>query len=396
MAPIREVVIVSAARTPIGSFLGSLSELPVPKLGAVAIKSAIERSGVDAADVDECIMGCVLPAGVGQAPARQAALAAGLPVDVECMTINKVCGSGLKSVMLAAQAIALGDADIVVAGGMENMSLAPHYALGSRSGTKMGDWTLKDGMVMDGLWDPYHDFHMGNAAELCAKEKGISREAQDAFATESYQRAQKAISGGLFAEEIAPVEIPQRKGDPKIVSEDEEPGRVRFDKITTLRPAFIKDGSVTAANASSINDGAAALVLMSAEEAKKRGLKPLARIVSQASAAQEPEWFTTAPAKSVKKALKKAGLSAGDIDVFEINEAFAVVSLANNQLLDLDASKVNLRGGAVALGHPIGASGARVLVTLLYIMKQDGLRRGLASLCIGGGEAATLIVESAD
>jgi len=396
MASIREVVIVSAARTPVGSFLGSLSDVPAPQLGAAAIKSAIERAGVDGAEVSECIMGCVLPAGLGQAPARQAALGAGLPVGVECMTINKVCGSGLKSVMLAAQAIALGDADIVVAGGMENMSSAPHYLLGSREGAKMGDWKMKDGMVMDGLWDPYHNYHMGMAAELCAREKGFDREAQDAFATESYQRAQKSIEGGLFEEEIVPVAIPQRKGDPVIVDKDEEPGRVRFDKIPALRPAFDKEGSVTAANASSINDGAAALVLMSAEEAAKRGLKPLAKIVSQASAAQEPEWFTTAPAKSVKKALYKAGLSAGDIDAFEINEAFAVVSLANNKLLDLDASKVNLRGGSVAIGHPIGASGARILVTLLHIIKQEGKKRGLASLCIGGGEAATLVVESLD
>ncbi|MBC8366224.1 acetyl-CoA C-acetyltransferase [bacterium] len=392
----REVVIVSAARTPVGSFLGSFSDVPAPQLGAAAIKAAVERAGVDGADVSECIMGCVLPAGLGQAPARQAALGAGLPVGVECMTINKVCGSGLKSVMLAAQAIALGDADIVVAGGMENMSSAPHYLLGSREGAKMGDWIMKDGMVMDGLWDPYHNYHMGMAAELCAREKGFDREAQDAFAIESYQRAQKSIEGGLFDEEIVPVAIPQRKGDPIIVDKDEEPGRVRFDKIPALRPAFDKEGSVTAANASSINDGAAAVVLMSADEAAKRGLKPLAKIVSQASAAQEPEWFTTAPAKSVKKALDKAGLGVDDIDAFEINEAFAVVSLANNKLLNLDASKVNLRGGSVAIGHPIGASGARILVTLLHIMKQEGKKRGLASLCIGGGEAATLVVESLD
>jgi len=395
MAAIREVVIVSAARTPIGSFLGSLSTVAAPKLGAVAVRAALDRSGVDDADVSECIMGCVLPAGLGQAPARQAALGAGLPVGVECLTVNKVCGSGLKAVMLAAQAIALGDAEIVVAGGMENMSQAPHYLLGGRAGRKMGDWKLKDGMVMDGLWDPYHDYHMGNAAELCASEKGFDREAQDAFSIESYRRAQKSIEDGLFDEEIVPVEIPQRKGDPVLVGEDEEPGRVDFSKIPALRPAFDKDGTVTAANASSINDGAAALVLMSAGEAEKRKLEPLARILSQASAAQAPEWFTTAPAKSIRKALEKACLEVGDIDAFEINEAFAVVSLVNNKLLGLDASKVNLRGGAVALGHPIGASGARILVTLLHIMKQEGKRRGLASLCIGGGEAATLVVESA-
>jgi len=394
MAELRDVVVVSAARTPIGSFLGALSSVPAPKLGAVAIRAVLERAGVKPEDVDECIMGCVLPAGVGQAPARQAALGAGLPDSVECLTVNKVCGSGLKSVMLAAQAIAVGDADVIVAGGMENMSLVPHYAMNSRGGTKMGDWTLKDGMVFDGLWDPYHDYHMGSAAELCARECKIDRAAQDAFATASYKRAQAAIAGGEFAAEIAPVSIPQRKGDPVVVDTDEEPGRVNFDRIGTLRPAFEKEGTVTAANASSINDGAAAILVMAAEKAKALGLTPMVRLVAQASAAQAPEWFTTAPAKAIEKALKKAKLSVKDIDVFEINEAFAVVSLANNQLLGLDASKVNVRGGAVALGHPIGASGARVLTTLLYAMKDRGAKRGLASLCIGGGEAATLIVEA--
>ncbi len=395
MAEARDVVIVSAARTPIGCFLGALSTVPAPKLGATAIAVALARAGVDGKDVDEVIMGCVLPAGQGQAPARQAALGAGLPEGVECMTINKVCGSGLKSVMLAAQAIALGDAEVVIAGGMENMSLTPHYALGSRSGTKMGDWKLKDGMVFDGLWDPYNDFHMGLAAELCARECKIDREVQDAYATESYQRAQKAIADGAFEAEIAPVEIPRRKGDPVVVDTDEEPGRVNFDKIPALRPAFDKEGSVTAANASSINDGAAAVLLMSADEAARRGLAPLARIVAQASAAQAPEWFTTAPNKAIRKALEKAGLGVGDIDLYEINEAFAVVAVANNQLLELDPAKVNVRGGAVALGHPIGASGTRVLVTLLYAMKDTGAKRGLASLCIGGGEASALIVEAA-
>ena len=394
MAELRDVVIVSAARTPIGSFLGALSSVPAPKLGSVAIRAVLERAGVKPDQVDECIMGCVLPAGVGQAPARQAALGAGLPESVECLTVNKVCGSGLKSVMLAAQAIAVGDADVIVAGGMENMSLVPHYALNSRGGTKMGDWTLKDGMVFDGLWDPYHDYHMGNAAELCARECKVDRASQDAFATESYRRAQTAIADGSFKAEIAPVSIPQRKGDPVVVDTDEEPGRVSFDRIPTLRPAFEKEGTVTAANASSINDGAAAVLVMSAEKAKALGLKPMVKLVAQASAAQAPEWFTTAPAKAIEKALKKAGLTAKDIDLFEINEAFAVVSLANNQLLGLDASKVNVRGGAVALGHPIGASGTRVLTTLLYAMKDKGAKRGLASLCIGGGEAATLIVEA--
>ena len=396
MASLREVVIVAAARTPIGSFLGALSTMSAPELGAVAIRAALARAGVAGEDVDECIMGCVLTAGIGQAPARQAALGAGLPEGVECLTLNKVCGSGLKSVMLAAQAIAVGDAEIIVAGGMENMSRVPHYAMNSRLGTKMGDWKLVDGMVFDGLWDPYNDYHMGMAAELCASECNFDRAAQDAFAIESYKRAQAAIAGGKFKAEIAPVEIPQRKGDPVVVGEDEEPGRVMFDKIGSLRPAFKKDGTVTAANASSINDGAAAVVLMPAEEAARRGIRPLARIVAQASAAQAPEWFTTAPAKSIAKALRKAGLGAADIDLFEINEAFAVVSLANNKLLKLDPAKVNVRGGAVALGHPIGASGARVLVTLLHAMKDLGAKRGLASLCIGGGEAATLIVEAAE
>jgi acetyl-CoA C-acetyltransferase len=394
MAEVRDVVIVSAARTPVGSFLGSLSSIPAPKLGAAAIKAAVERAGIKGEDIDECIMGCVLPAGQGQAPARQACLGAGLPDTVECMTINKVCGSGLKSVMLAAQAIALGDADVIVAGGMENMSATPHYVQGSRGGVKMGDWALKDGMVHDGLWDPYNNYHMGNAAELCAREKGFTREAQDEFATDSYKKSQASIAAGLFDAEITPVEIPQRKGDPLVVDKDEEPGRVKFDRITTLRPAFNREGSVTAANASSINDGAAAVVVMAAEKAKELGLTPMVRIVSQASAAHTPEWFTTAPAKACTKALDKAGLTVDDIDLFEINEAFAVVSLANNELLKLDTTKVNTRGGAVSIGHPIGASGTRILVTLLYTMKDDGAKRGLASLCIGGGEAATLIVES--
>jgi acetyl-CoA C-acetyltransferase len=393
MAELRDVVIVSAARTPIGSFLGALSTVPSPKLGAIAIKAALERAGLSGEQVDECIMGCVLPAGVGQAPARQAALGAGLPSSVECITVNKVCGSGLKSVMLAAQAIAAGDAEIIVAGGMENMSLAPHYVQGSRLGTKMGDWTLKDGMVMDGLWDPYHDYHMGMAAELCARECKVDRAAQDAFTVESYRRAQAAIAAGDFKREIVAVPIPQRKGDPLLVDTDEEPGRVDFARIGSLRPAFHPDGSVTAANASSINDGAAAVVLMAASQAVKLGLKPLARIVAQASAAQAPEWFTTAPAKAIEKVLERAGLTTAEIDIYEINEAFAVVSLANNQLLGLDAAKVNLRGGAVALGHPIGASGARVLVTLLHLMQDRQAKRGLASLCIGGGEAVALVVE---
>ena len=394
MAEIREVVIVSAARTPIGSFNGALKDIPATRLGSIAIKAAIDRAGIDAKLVDEVIMGNVLPANEGQAPARQAALGAGLDKSVQCMTINKVCGSGLKAVMLAAQAIMVGDADVVVAGGMENMSQVPYYLDKARFGYKMGNAALIDGMIKDGLWDVYNDFHMGDAAELCADECNISREAQDAFARQSYTRALEAQKNGLFKEEIVPVEIPQRKGDPVLFSDDEEPGKVRFEKIPALRPAFKKDGTVTAANASSINDGAAALVVMAKEKADALNIKPMVKIVAQASAAKEPQYFTTAPADAINKALKKAGLTTNDIDLFEINEAFAVVSLINNRLLDLPEEKVNVHGGAVALGHPIGASGARILTTLLYAMRQKKAKKGLASLCIGGGEASTLIVET--
>ncbi|MCA9782872.1 MAG: acetyl-CoA C-acetyltransferase [Candidatus Cloacimonetes bacterium] len=389
----RDTVIVGAARTPIGSFNGSLASIPGPRLGAVAIKAALQRAGVDPASVGEVYMGTVLPAGVGQAPARQAALFAGLPEHVPCTTVNKVCGSGLKSVMLAAQAIALGDCDIAVAGGMENMSLTPYYLMDGRNGYRMGHGKLIDGLVHDGLWDVYNDYHMGSAAELCSREMCITREDQDAFAVESYRRSNEAIASGRFKREIAPVEVPQRKGDPLIVDTDEEPGRGQPARLGSLRPAFEKDGTVTAGNASSINDGAAALVLMSADKARELGLKPLARIVAHASAGQKPEWFTTAPAAAITRSLEKAGLGLADIDCFEINEAFSVVSLANNQLLKLDPAKVNPRGGAVSLGHPIGASGARILVTLLHEMEDSGLRRGLASLCIGGGEAVSLIVD---
>ncbi len=389
----REVVIAGAARTPIASFNGSLSSIPAPQLGAVAIKAALARAGLSPDQVDEVLMGTVLPAGVGQAPARQAALAAGLPEGTPCTTVNKVCGSGLKTVMLAAQAIACGDAEIIVAGGMENMSQVPYYLPKARNGYRLGHGQLLDGMVHDGLWDVYNNFHMGNAAELCSSEMCITREQQDEFAAESYKRALSAIKGGLFKEEIAPVEVPQRKGDPLVVDTDEEPGRGNPAKLSALRPAFKKDGTVTAGNASSINDGGAAVVLCSAEKAKELGLTPLARIVGQASAAQKPEWFTTAPAASIRNVFAKTGLGAGDIDVYEINEAFSVVSLANNQLLELDPAKVNPRGGAVSLGHPIGASGTRILVTLLYTLKSTGAQRGLASLCIGGGEAVALIVE---
>ncbi len=393
MKAIREVVIVSAARTAIGSFNGALKNIPAVKLGSIAIEGALKRAGIEKSLVDEVIMGNVLPANEGQAPARQAALGAGLDKSVECMTINKVCGSGLKSVMLAAQAIMVGDADVIVAGGMENMTQVPYYLPSNRWGSKMGNTEIVDGMVKDGLWDVYNDFHMGSAAEMCAEECGLSREDQDAFAINSYKRAIKAQEEGLFKEEIVPVEIPQRKKDPIVFDTDEEPGKVRFEKIASLRSPFKKEGSVTAANASSINDGAAAVVVMAKEKADALGLTGLFRIVAQASAAKEPEKFTTAPADSIRKALKRAELNTSDIDLFEINEAFAVVSLINNKLLDIPEEKVNINGGAVALGHPIGASGARILTTLLYALKNTNKKRGLASLCIGGGEASTLIVE---
>lgn len=389
----RSVVIVSGARTPIGAFNGSLKSFTAPQLGAIAIKEALARAGVDGAEVSEVIMGNVLTAGVGQAPARQAALFAGIPNSVPCMTINKVCGSGLKSVMLAAQAIMVGDADIVVAGGQESMSNAPYMLDKARTGYGFGHANLLDSMIKDGLWDVYNDYHMGIAAELCASECAISREDQDAFAIESYTRAMAAQEQGIFDEEMVPVAIAQKSGDPILVKEDEDVRKVKFDKVPGLRPAFKKDGTVTAANASSLNDGAAAVVLMAEDVARERGLVPLARIVAQASAAKAPEWFTTAPADAIAKVCAKAGLSTGDIDLFEINEAFSVVSLAVNRLAELDPAKVNVYGGAVAMGHPIGASGTRVLVTLLYAMKRRGAQRGLATLCIGGGEASALIVE---
>jgi len=390
---IREVVIVSSTRTAIGAFNGSLKNVPATKLGSIVIEEAIKRAGIDKSIIDEVIMGNVLPANEGQAPARQAALGAGLDKSVECMTINKVCGSGLKSVMLAAQAIMVGDADVIIAGGMENMTQVPYYLPTNRFGSKMGHTQMLDGLIKDGLWDVYNDFHMGNAAEICAEENDITREQQDEFAISSYKRAQKAQQDGMFKEEIVSVQIPQRKGDPVIVDTDEEPGNVRFEKVPVLRPAFKKDGTVTAANASSINDGAAAVVVMSKEKADALGIKQMFRIVGQASAAKEPVKFTTAPADSINKALKKTGLTTADIDLFEINEAFSVVSLVNNKILDLPQDKVNIDGGAVALGHPIGASGTRILTTLLHALKRNNLKRGLASLCIGGGEASTLIVE---
>jgi acetyl-CoA C-acetyltransferase len=387
------VYIVSAARTPIGAYLGSLASLPSPRLGAVAIKSALERAGVAADQVGEVFMGNVLSAGIGQAPARQAAIFAGVPHAVPATTVSKVCGSGLQAVVFGAKTLALGDADIAVTGGMESMSNVPYYLREARSGYRMGDGKLVDGMIFDGLWDPYNDFHMGQAGELCAKEYGLTRELQDEFAKQSYARAKAAQESGAFAKEIAPVSIAQKKGDAVLVSEDEEPGKGDPSKFSKLRPAFASDGTITAANASSINDGAAALVLASESAVKRQGLKPLARIVGYGSAAQAPEWFTTAPAKAIEGTLKKLGLGVSDIDLWEINEAFSCVTMACSKLAGIDPAKVNVRGGAVALGHPIGASGARILVTLLGAMHEGSAKRGLATLCIGGGEAVAVVVE---
>lgn len=390
----KEVYIVSAVRTPMGSFGGALSSVPAPQLGAVAIKAAVEKAGINAAEIDEVFMGCVLQAGMGQAPARQAAKFAGLSDSVPCTTVNKVCASGMKSIALAAQSIALGDADVVIAGGMENMSMVPHYLPGSRNGFRLGDTKLVDGMVLDGLTDVYNAQHMGNCAELCASEKNISREAQDAFAITSYERAAKAWSEGKFNNEVVPVEVPQRRGEPVVVSEDEEYKNVKMEKIPALRPVFQKDGSVTAANASTLNDGAAALVMMSKEKAEALGVKPLARIVSYADAAQAPEWFTTAPSKAIPRALDKAGKKVADIDYWELNQAFAVVGLANIAELGLDPAKVDVNGGAVALGHPLGCSGARIIVTLINVLKQNNGKLGGAGICNGGGGASAMIIEN--
>jgi len=388
-----EVVIVGAARTPIGAFQGSLSSLTAPRLGAIVIKAALERAGVAASEVKTVFMGHVLQGGVGQAPARQAALYAGLPNTVPCVTVNKVCGSGLEAVIEAARVIALGEADCVVAGGMESMSNAPYFSSTMRSGARMGNVELKDLMIHDGLWDPYNDMHMGMCGEKCAADFGFSRGAQDEFALESVRRAQKAQKDGAFAAEIVPVPVPQKKGDPILVSDDEGPKNARPDKIASLKPSFKKDGTITAANASSINDGAAAVVLMSAERARRENRTVLARLGFHGHAARDPVEFTIAPADAINQALTRAGLKASEIDLWEINEAFAVVAMANNKLLGLSADKVNVRGGATVLGHPIGASGARLLVTLIYAMKDLGKKRGLASLCIGGGEGIALIVE---
>ena len=394
MSSAPSVYIASAARTPIGSYLGAFASVPAPRLGATAIRAAIERSGLGPDDVGEVFMGNVLSAGIGQAPARQAAIYAGIPVQVPATTISKVCGSGLQAVVFGAKTVLLGDAEVVVAGGMESMSNVPYYLREARAGYRMGDGKLVDGMIFDGLWDPYNDFHMGNAGELCAREYSLSREAQDAFAKESYRRALDAIQSGAFAEEIAAVSVPQRKGEALAINIDEEPGRGDPSKFDKLKPAFTKDGTITAANASSINDGAAALVLVSEKVVQDRKLTPLGRIVGYGGAAQAPEWFTTAPAAAIATTLSKLRLSAKDIDLWEINEAFSCVPMACAKLAGLDPERVNVRGGAVALGHPIGASGARILTTLLYAMRDHGARRGLATLCIGGGEAVAVVVET--
>ncbi len=390
---IRKVAIVSAKRTPIGAFQGALSSVPAPKLGAVAIQAALEGGQIAPEDVDEVIMGNVITANEGQAPARQAAIYAGLPDTTECLTINKVCGSGLKAVMLASQAIQVGDANVVVAGGMESMSNVPYYLPKARSGQRLGHGEMLDGILRDGLQNAYDGIHMGVAGELCAKEYKYTREAQDDFARESYERALKAQKNGDFTNELTPVSIPQRKGDDLIIDTDDEPGRGNFDKMVKLRPAFEKNGTITAANASKINDGAAALILMREGEAERRGLKPMARVIAQSSAAHEPEWFTTAPVKAITNVLKKAGMTLGEIDLFEINEAFSVVTMVAMDELNIPHTKVNVNGGAVSLGHPIGASGARILTTLLHAMEAREAQFGLAALCIGGGEASALIVE---
>ena len=389
---INKVVIVSAARTPIGSFMGSLSSLTASQLGSAAIKGALEKVNLDPSLVQEVYMGNVVQAGVGQAPARQAAMGAGLPDTVPATTVNKVCASGMKAVMQAAQAIALGDVDVVVAGGMESMSNIPHY-VHMRSGTKFGPATLTDGMQKDGLVDAYDHNAMGTCADLCATEYNFSREDQDAFAIKSYKRSAKAWTDGKFNEEVISVEVPQRRGEPVIVSEDEEFKNVKMDKISALRPAFTKDGTVTAANASTINDGAGAMVLMSESKAKELGLAPLAYIKSYADAAQEPKWFTTAPAKALPKALAKAGLDIKDVDFFEFNEAFSVVGLANMKILGLNDSNVNVNGGAVSLGHPLGCSGVRILITLLNVLKQNDAKIGAAAICNGGGGASAMVIE---
>ena len=389
----KEVVIASVARTPIGSFMGSLSSIPAPKLGAVAIKGALNKINLDPNLVEEVFMGNVVSAGLGQAPARQAAMFAGIPDTVPCTTVNKVCASGMKSIMLAAQTIALGDAEIVIAGGMENMSSIPHY-YHARKGTKFGPAKMEDGMQKDGLVDVYDQVAMGVCADACATEYEFSREDQDNYAIQSYTRSADAWSAGKFADEVVPVEIPQRRGEPIIMSEDEEYKNVKMEKIPALRAAFTKEGTVTAANASTINDGGAALVLMSSEKAAELGIEPIAKIRSYADAAHEPKWFTTAPAKALPKALDRAGVSIDDVDYFELNEAFSVVGLANMKILGLDNDKVNVNGGAVSLGHPLGVSGARIIIALTSILKQNKAKIGAAGICNGGGGASAMVIES--
>lgn len=390
----KEVYIISAVRTPMGSFGGSLKDFTATKLGAIAIKAALEKAGLQPNQVQDVLMGCVIQANLGQAPARQAAKFAGLPDEVNCTTVNKVCASGMKAIAQAAQSIALGDADIVVAGGMESMSNVPFYVDSMRWGNKYGNAGLIDGLAKDGLTDVYNGQAMGNAAELCAKECSISRGDQDAFAIESYKRSQAAWADGKFNNEVVPVEIPQRKGDPIKFFKDEEPFNVKFDKIPELKPAFQKDGTVTAANASTMNDGAAALVLMSKEKAEELGLKPIAKIISYADAEQAPEWFTTTPALAVPKAVAKAGLQMTDIDYWELNEAFAVVGIENSKRMKLDPAKVNVHGGAVSLGHPLGASGARIIVTLINVLKHNNAKYGAAGICNGGGGASAMVIEN--
>lgn len=388
-----EIVILSAARTPIGSFQGALASQAAPKLGARALAGAIERAGVEPGAIEQVYMGCVLTAGQGQAPARQATLGAGCPTSTGAVTVNKVCGSGMKAVMFAANELRCGDFQLVAAGGMESMSQAPYLAPGLRDGLRLGHGKLIDSMSHDGLWDPYKDQAMGNCGETCAKEYGFSREEQDAFSLESYRRARAAVEAGLFADEIVPVTIPKRKGDPLVIDRDEEPFRVDLEKMGGLKPAFDPNGTITAANSSKINDGAAALILTTAGHAHELGKQPLARIVAHATAAQDPEWFTTAPIHAVRRVLDRASLSLADIDLFEVNEAFAVVALAFMKELGLSHDRVNVRGGAVALGHPIGSSGARILVTLLSSMRERGARRGCAAICLGGGEATAIVIE---
>jgi acetyl-CoA C-acetyltransferase len=390
----KELVILSAVRTPIGSFLGKLSSLPAPALGSAAIRCALSRAGVKPEEVEQVIMGNVLQAGIGQAPARQASLGAGVPDSVPCVTVHKVCGSGMRAVMDVGNAIQAGEYEVAVAGGMESMSNAPYLLEKARTGLRMGNGTLVDSMIKDGLWDPYKDTHMGNCAEMCVGKYKFTREEQDAFALQSYQRAQAAVKGGLFADEISAVEVPQKKGDPLKVDADEEPFAAPLEKMPQLKPAFQKDGSVTAANSSKINDGAAALVVTTAEKAKAKGWRPIARIVASTGVAQAPEWFTTAPVGAMKRLVEKTGVALADVDLFEINEAFAAVAMAAIRELSLDPAKVNVRGGAVALGHPIGASGARILTTLVHALRREHKKRGIAAICIGGGEATAMLVEA--